>query len=250
MPKQVLIPFRHPNKVKAYEAAARAAGMEPVPVFVGDPIPFANAAGLLLMGGTDVNPKRYGAEMQPGNRSAGRRARPSRIGPDTCGARTRSSILAICRGLQILNVYHGGTLTQHLGAFARSGEGRPFGLGARSAIFARQPVGADRRRRSAGRSIPGIIRRSRGWGTVCTSRPGIPKTASSKARAARQTFRCRGAVASGRSNRETPRAIEVISELRGSDQRSSRLLACDIWSPWRTHFACRVETRLDARLSS
>ncbi|MGH9696900.1 MAG: hypothetical protein ACRD5Z_22330, partial [Bryobacteraceae bacterium] len=65
MPKQVLIPFRHPNKVKAYEAAARAGGMDPAAVFVGGPIQFANAGGLLLMGGTDVNPKRYGAAMQP-----------------------------------------------------------------------------------------------------------------------------------------------------------------------------------------
>src|SRR5690349_24514735 len=65
MPKQVLLPFRHLKKAKAYEAALRAGGMEPLPVSVDDPMPFDRAAGLLLMGGTDVNPKRYNSDAEP-----------------------------------------------------------------------------------------------------------------------------------------------------------------------------------------
>ena len=39
--------------------------MEPVTAFVGGPVSLDGVAGLLLMGGTDVNPKCYGAERQP-----------------------------------------------------------------------------------------------------------------------------------------------------------------------------------------
>jgi putative glutamine amidotransferase len=116
MPKQVLIPFRHPNKVKAYEAAARAGGMDPIAVFVGDPMPFANASGLLLMGGADVNPKRYGAAMQPETDPPDDERDQVELDLIHAALERDLPILAICRGLQILNVYHGGTLTQHLGA--------------------------------------------------------------------------------------------------------------------------------------
>ena len=115
MPKQVLIPFRHPNKVKAYEAAARAGGMDPLPVFVGDPIAF-DAAGLLLMGGTDVNPKRYGAAPHPETDSPDDERDQVELDLIHAAIERDRPILAICRGLQILNVYHGGTLIQHLAA--------------------------------------------------------------------------------------------------------------------------------------
>ncbi|MGH9694489.1 MAG: gamma-glutamyl-gamma-aminobutyrate hydrolase family protein [Bryobacteraceae bacterium] len=116
MPKQVLIPFRHPNKVKAYQAAARAGGMDPLPVFVGDPIRLDNAAGLLLMGGTDVNPKRYGAAPEPETDSPDDQRDQVELDLIHAAIERDKPILAICRGLQILNVYHGGTLIQHLAA--------------------------------------------------------------------------------------------------------------------------------------
>jgi putative glutamine amidotransferase len=122
MPKQVLIPFRHPNKVKAYESAARAGGMDPMPVLVGNPMPFENAAGLLLMGGTDVNPKRYGEETRPETDSPDDERDQVELDLIHAALARDLPILAICRGLQILNVYHGGTLTQHLAAIKHDPE--------------------------------------------------------------------------------------------------------------------------------
>jgi putative glutamine amidotransferase len=70
--------------------------------------------GLVLTGGPDVDPARYGAEPHP-------RAQPPRPSRDERelalieAARRRGlPVLAICRGMQLLNVAHGGTLVQHL----------------------------------------------------------------------------------------------------------------------------------------
>lgn len=108
------MPYRVGKKLKAYEDAIRAGGMEPVPAFVGDSISLNDIDGLLLMGGSDVNPKQYGEE---------RRAETDEPDDERDEAELRLideaiakdlPILGICRGLQILNVYHGGTLIQHL----------------------------------------------------------------------------------------------------------------------------------------
>jgi len=70
--------------------------------------------GLVLMGGTDVNPALYGEERGPETDE-----------PDDARDQLECSlieealvrdlpILGICRGLQILNVQHGGSLVQHM----------------------------------------------------------------------------------------------------------------------------------------
>lgn len=70
--------------------------------------------GLVLTGGADVDPARYGAE--PHSRFGG--AREDRDGWETELARAALDrglpVLAICRGLQLLNVTLGGDLLQHL----------------------------------------------------------------------------------------------------------------------------------------
>jgi len=70
--------------------------------------------GLVLTGGPDVDPARYGAEPHP-------RSQPPRLERDErelalIGAAERRGLplLAICRGMQLLNVAHGGTLVQRL----------------------------------------------------------------------------------------------------------------------------------------
>lgn len=70
--------------------------------------------GLILTGGADVDPARYGQE--PGERtSAPRVARDEwEIALTRAALRRGLPLLAICRGLQILNVTLGGTLHQHL----------------------------------------------------------------------------------------------------------------------------------------
>ncbi len=70
--------------------------------------------GLILTGGLDVQPELYGAERHPRTDEA----RPDRDAWELAlfrGAEERRlPVLAICRGLQLVNVARGGTLHQHL----------------------------------------------------------------------------------------------------------------------------------------
>src|SRR5215469_1610299 len=107
-----------------YEEALRAAGIEPVLVRPGESIP-DNIAGLMLMGGADINPALYNQT----------RARESEMAEDArdemeCALiadfmERDFPVLAICRGMQILNVQHGGSLIQHL---ETSSKHRPRGI--------------------------------------------------------------------------------------------------------------------------
>lgn len=69
---------------------------------------------LILTGGLDVQPELYGAERDPRTDPA----RPDRDAWELALLRgaeeRRMPVLAICRGLQLANVAHGGTLHQHL----------------------------------------------------------------------------------------------------------------------------------------
>ena len=70
--------------------------------------------GLILTGGLDVQPELYGAQRHPLTDPA----RPDRDAWELAlfrGAeKRRMPVLAICRGLQLVNVARGGTLHQHL----------------------------------------------------------------------------------------------------------------------------------------
>jgi gamma-glutamyl-gamma-aminobutyrate hydrolase PuuD len=108
---------------RPYQEALRAVGIELVPVSAaahngGAPMP-ADAAGLLLMGGSDVNPSRYGA-TRVGETEEADDARDELECALIGEVLARDlPLLAICRGLQILNVQQGGTLIQHLASTAR-----------------------------------------------------------------------------------------------------------------------------------
>ncbi len=111
---RVLVPYRVGSKLKAYEDAIRAGGMEPVPAFVGDPVSLDKVAGLLLMGGSDLNPKQYGEDRRPETDEPDDERDEAELHLIDEAIAKDLPILGICRGLQILNVYHGGTLIQHL----------------------------------------------------------------------------------------------------------------------------------------
>lgn len=83
----------------------------------GDPAELlAQFHGLLLVGGGDVDPARYGAE--PGSELYGVEPDRDRLEIDLLLAADRTGMpaLAICRGAQVANVAFGGTLLQHLPA--------------------------------------------------------------------------------------------------------------------------------------
>lgn len=101
-----------------YVRAVRKAGGIPIilPVVELDEISelLDRIDGLVLTGGTDVDPSRYGAERSADTWNT----QPERDATDIelCGAAIDRNLptLAICRGVQILNVTLGGTLTQHI----------------------------------------------------------------------------------------------------------------------------------------
>jgi gamma-glutamyl-gamma-aminobutyrate hydrolase PuuD len=117
--KRVLIPYRHAKKVTPYAEAVRVGGAEPVTASVEDKLSLNGFGGLLLMGGSDVNPARFGAKPQPQTDPPDDQRDEAELGLIHEAVERDIPIFGICRGLQILNVYHGGTLVQHLAANAR-----------------------------------------------------------------------------------------------------------------------------------
>jgi putative glutamine amidotransferase len=105
-----------------YVGTVAAAGALPVllpPIVPGDLDVAAEAAvagidGLVLTGGSDVDPARYDAPAHPATDPP----QPDRDAWELALLRTALAVdrpvLAVCRGIQLLNVARGGTLHQHL----------------------------------------------------------------------------------------------------------------------------------------
>jgi putative glutamine amidotransferase len=120
---------RRPFEVDRFGSAwRRAGGGESELVFVAPATagavapPGAAFDGLLLTGGPDVDPRRFGAAPEPGVRL---RLDPGRDALDLAllGRADAAGwpVLAVCYGMQILNVYHGGTVIQDLDHAGRRG---------------------------------------------------------------------------------------------------------------------------------
>ena len=70
--------------------------------------------GVCLPGGPDVQPSAYGAEPHPELGPTEPRVDAVELALVRAADRRKLPILAICRGMQLLNVARGGTLHQHL----------------------------------------------------------------------------------------------------------------------------------------
>lgn len=90
-------------------AAIRQAGGEPVPLTPKHPQSPETIHGILFSGGTDVEPHHYGGEAKPGYRYEPDRDALEADWLDRALDRDLP-ILAICRGLQLVNVRRGGSL--------------------------------------------------------------------------------------------------------------------------------------------
>jgi len=113
IPKAALT-FRDPRKAEPYAEALRQAGIEPVLISPQASRPLNGLRGLLLSGGTDVNPARYGGTPHPANEAPDDERDELEAGLLKEALGSDLPVLAICRGMQLFNVVHGGTLIQHL----------------------------------------------------------------------------------------------------------------------------------------
>ena len=113
--KHAVVTYRDESRLAPYADALRNAGIEPVLVTPDTPIASLDGLGLLLTGGTDIDPALYGAEPQPETETPDRErdALEQRLLREALDRNL--AVLAICRGMQLFNATHaGGTLLQHI----------------------------------------------------------------------------------------------------------------------------------------
>jgi putative glutamine amidotransferase len=72
------------------------------------------AVGLLIPGGGDIDPELYGRKRHPRTHNVSQRRDRFELTLLTEAFERDMPVLAICHGMQLLNVHEGGTLNQHL----------------------------------------------------------------------------------------------------------------------------------------
>ncbi len=130
-PPMVAIPVYQlsPGRVSGWRAGAFAVPEDYVgalqraglwPVIVPGPSPgrpedlLAPFSGLMLAGGGDVDPERYGAQAHPTTYGVDPGRDDLELALIPAAVKSGLPLLAICRGMQVLNVACGGTLCPHL----------------------------------------------------------------------------------------------------------------------------------------
>ena len=124
---KIVIPEINQN-VSTYIRAALAAGMEPIAVSRQTeqeqneiPQDFLDYAefnveeydGLLLPGGGDIDPARFGQENH-GSHLCEEAVDELQFAILDDFVKSKKPVLGICKGIQVINVYFGGTLIQHI----------------------------------------------------------------------------------------------------------------------------------------
>jgi putative glutamine amidotransferase len=91
----------------------------------------AGLDGLVVSGGPDIDPVRYGASRHPATQVPATLRDAWDLAVTGHALRLGVPLLAICRGMQVLNVCRGGTLHQHLPDLVGHGRhnGPPTGFG-------------------------------------------------------------------------------------------------------------------------
>ncbi|MEV6794033.1 gamma-glutamyl-gamma-aminobutyrate hydrolase family protein [Streptomyces sp. NPDC051320] len=110
-----LLPAGYPRLVRA--AGGFAAMLPPdAPEVAAELV--ARLDGLVIAGGPDVEPARYGAEPDPRCGPPARERDAWELALIDAALVSGTPLLGICRGMQLLNVALGGTLVQHLDGHA------------------------------------------------------------------------------------------------------------------------------------
>jgi putative glutamine amidotransferase len=105
----VLLPRRYTDMVAA--GGGQPVVLPPLPGVAGV---LARLDGLVLSGGGDIDPARYGADRDPATDPANSGRDDAEIELARQAIAAGLPLLGICRGLQVVNVALGGTLHQHL----------------------------------------------------------------------------------------------------------------------------------------
>jgi putative glutamine amidotransferase len=117
--KRVAVLYRFEEKSIPYLDALRDAGVDPIAVTPEQPLgSLAGVAGLALTGGSDVDPALYGQDAGPLTQQPDRERDALDLRLLREALDRNVPVLAICRGMQIFNVLHGGTLRQHIDGHA------------------------------------------------------------------------------------------------------------------------------------
>ncbi|WP_171113456.1 MULTISPECIES: gamma-glutamyl-gamma-aminobutyrate hydrolase family protein [unclassified Streptomyces] len=121
----VLLPAGYPRLV---QRAGGLAAMLPPDAPEHAAATVSRLDGLVIAGGPDVEPSRYGAERDARTGPPARERDAWELALIEAALGARVPLLGICRGMQLLNVALGGTLVQHLdghaevvGVFGRHG---------------------------------------------------------------------------------------------------------------------------------
>lgn len=129
VPRQQAAPEVQERKNALYAHGVRRHGGEPIILDATAPdseraAAFASMDGLLISGGADVDPARYGRTVEG---ATGMEPDRDALEASAFGAAVDRGVpvLGICRGFQAINVFLGGTLAQHVDGH----QGPAFGTG-------------------------------------------------------------------------------------------------------------------------
>lgn len=107
-----------PLVISTFEIAAQENIPDDVTLITGldpyDASALERASGLVLPGGGDIDPEWYGCERHPRTHNVSHRRDRFELTLLEAALERDMPVLAICHGMQLLNVYLGGTLDQHL----------------------------------------------------------------------------------------------------------------------------------------
>ncbi len=104
-----LIPWNYVNKLQAAGATVVI-----LPPDADNHDAISRLDGLVMAGGADIEPARYGAAHQEGTDKPRTERDASELGLYRAARDANLPVFGICRGLQIMAVAHGGSLHQHL----------------------------------------------------------------------------------------------------------------------------------------
>lgn len=114
MAKRVGITYRLEEKLPPYAEALKHVGLEPVPLQAPGPHSLEGLDGLLLSGGTDLDPELWGEERHAETDDPDIERDEMELWLLRDAVEQDLPVLAICRGMQLFDVAFGGELNQHL----------------------------------------------------------------------------------------------------------------------------------------